>query len=81
MPEKECWTTIGRKKIYLVDEDNNIIKEIDDLGPLSELEMEWVKSGSAMPYKEWLESKEAEEEAGKEEEKEASDGEENKEKE
>ena len=60
MPEKECWTTIGRKKIYLVDEENNIIKEIDDLGPLSEMEMEWVKSGCGIPYKEWLESREAE---------------------
>ena len=65
-----------------MDEENNIIKEIDDLGPLSELEMEWVKSGCDMPYKEWLESKEAEEEeAVKEEEKETADGEENKEKE
>jgi hypothetical protein len=80
MPEKECWTTIGRKKIYLVDEENNIIKEIDDLGPLSEKEMEWVKSGCGVPYKEWLElKKKEEEEAAKEEEKEASSGEEDRE--
>ena len=57
MPEKECWTTHGRKKIYLVDDENNIIKENDDLGPLSEKEMEWVKSGCGVPYKEWLELK------------------------
>ena len=60
MPEKECWTKHGRKKIYLVDGDNNIIKEIDDLGPLSEMEMKWVKSGCGVPFKEWLESQEAE---------------------
>ena len=59
MPEKECWTKHGRKKIYLVDENNNIIREIDDLGPLSEMEMKWVKSGCGIPYKEWLESQEA----------------------
>lgn len=54
MPEKVCWTLSGRKKVYLVDDNNNIIKELSDLGPLSELEMKWVKSNSGMPYKEWL---------------------------
>jgi len=54
MPEKECWTLSGRKKVFLVDEENNIIKELDDLGPLSELEMKWVRSNCGMPYKEWL---------------------------
>jgi hypothetical protein len=64
MPEKECWTTYGRKKVFLVDDDNNIIKELDDLGPLSELEMKWVKSNCGMPYKEWLKTLEEEEEEG-----------------
>lgn len=54
MPEKVCWTLSGRKKVYLVDDNNNIIKELSDLGPLSELEMKWVKSNSGIPYKEWL---------------------------
>ena len=54
MSEKECWTPLGRKKVYLVDDSNQIIKEIRDLGPLSELEMKWVRSHSGMPYKDWL---------------------------
>ena len=53
-----------------VDDENNIIKELQDLGPLSELEMEWVKSNCGMPYKEWLKNREEEaEEAAQEEEK------------
>lgn len=63
MPEKVCWTTYGRKKVFLVDENNNIIKELDDLGPLSKMEMKWVKSNCEMPYKEWLESQEEEEDS------------------
>ena len=54
MREMICWTLAGRKKVFLVDENNNIIKELRDLGPLSELEMRWVRSNSGMPYKEWL---------------------------
>lgn len=54
MKEKECWTLGGRKKIFLVDDENNVIKEIKDLGPLSELEMKWVKSGCGVPYEQWL---------------------------
>ncbi len=56
MKEKECWTLAGRKKIFLVDDNNMIIKELRDLGPLSEMEMKWVKSNCGLPYKEWLES-------------------------
>ena len=67
MPEKVCWTLAGRKKVFLVDDDNNIIKELEDLGPLSEPEMEWVKSNCGMPYKEWLKNREKE--AAQEEEK------------
>ena len=61
MSEKECWTTLGRKKVYLVDDNNQIIKEIRDLGPLSELEMKWVRSNCEMPYKDWLKTLEEEE--------------------
>ena len=64
MHEKECWTTLGRKKVYLVDDHNQIIREIRDLGPLSELEMKWVRSNCGMPYKEWLKTLEEEEEEG-----------------
>jgi hypothetical protein len=52
--EKECWTLAGRKKIYLVDDNNKVIKELKDLGPLSEMEMKWVKSNCGIPYREWL---------------------------
>ncbi len=64
MNEKVCWTLSGRKKIFLVDENNKVIKELRDLGPLSKLEMKWVKSNSGMPYEQWLKTKnkEAEEE-------------------
>ena len=61
MREMICWTLAGRKKLFLVDENNNIIKELHDLGPLSEGEMKWVKSDSDMPYKEWLKTQEEEE--------------------
>jgi hypothetical protein len=61
MKEKECWTLGGRKKIFLVDDENNVIKEIKDLGPLSELEMKWVKSSCGMPYEKWLETLDEEE--------------------
>ena len=61
MCEMICWTLAGRKKVFLVDENNNIIKELRDLGPLSEIEMKWVKSNSGMPYKEWLKTQEKEE--------------------
>lgn len=60
--EKECWTIYGRKKIFLVDDNNQIIKELQDLGPLSDLEMKWVKSNCGMPYKEWLKTLDKEEE-------------------
>jgi hypothetical protein len=54
MKEKECWTLGGRKKIFLVDDENNVVKELKDLGPLSEIELKWVKSNSGMPYEKWL---------------------------
>lgn len=44
-----------------MDDENNIIKELRDLGPLSEIEMKWVKSNSGMPYKEWLKIQEEKE--------------------
>ncbi len=66
--EKECWTIHGRKKIFLVDDDNQIIEELKDLGPLSELEMKWVKSNCGMPYKEWLKTLEEKEKIPSEEE-------------
>jgi len=59
----------GRKKIFLVDDNNMVIKELRDLGPLSEMEMKWVKSNCGMPYKQWLESQKEEEDSEKEEEK------------
>ena len=66
MREKICWTVYGRKKRVLVDDNNKLIKELEDLGPLSEIEMKWVKSNCGMPYKEWLETQEKEEEEGDE---------------
>lgn len=64
MKEKVVWTMDGRKKIFLVDENNIVQKEIKDLGPLSEIEMKWVRSGSELPYKQWLETLEDEEKEG-----------------
>lgn len=61
MKEKECWTVYGRKKVFLVDDKNQVVKELRDLGPLSEIEMKWVKSGCGMPYEEWLKTQEEEE--------------------
>ena len=58
MHEKEVWTLLGRKKIFLVDDNNCIIKEIKDIGPLSEQEMKWVKANSGLAYQEWLEKQE-----------------------
>jgi hypothetical protein len=54
--EKEVWTVLGRKKILLVDEDNQVVKEIKDLGPLSEIEMKYVNSNCGMPFDDWLET-------------------------
>lgn len=67
MKEKECWTISGRKKIFLVDDKNMVVKELRDLGPLSEMEMKWVKSNCGLPYKEWLESQKEDEGSGNEE--------------
>jgi hypothetical protein len=53
--EKEVWTVDGRKKILLVNERNQIIKEIKDLGPLNNEEKLWVALRPGVPYKEWLE--------------------------
>ena len=64
MREKEVWTVYGRKKIFLVDEFNMVQKEVKDLGPLSEIEMKWVRSGSELPFKEWLETLDDEEKEG-----------------
>lgn len=60
MKEKEVWTLDGRKKIFLVDDDNHVIKEIDDLGPLSETEKLWVMLQPGIPFKEWLKDYEKE---------------------
>ena len=54
MKEKQVWTLDGRKKIFLVDDCNHVIKEIKDLGPLSKIEMLWVMKRPNLPYKEWL---------------------------
>jgi hypothetical protein len=55
MQEKEVWTLNGRKKVFLVDDCNHVIKELKDLGPLSETEKLWVILRPGIPYKEWLE--------------------------
>jgi hypothetical protein len=62
MQEKEVWTVLGRKKILLVDDNNQLVKEVKDLGPLSELEMKYVNSNCGMPYEDWLETIKEEEE-------------------
>ncbi|UCE36814.1 MAG: hypothetical protein JSW00_15055 [Thermoplasmata archaeon] len=68
MKEKVCWTLSGRKKVFLVDDNNQVIKELRDLGPLSKMEMKWVKSNSGMPYEQWLKTqKEIPEEQAEEE--------------
>ena len=54
MVEKEVWTLDGRKKIFKVNENNQVIKELKDLGPLSETEFLWVRLRPGIPYKEWL---------------------------
>lgn len=59
MPEKVCWTLHGRKVLFEVDEDNKVVREISDLGPLSEIEMKWVKANSGITYNEWLKKWEA----------------------
>ena len=55
MKEKEVWTLDGRKKIFLVDDNNHVIKEVKDLGPLNKTEMLWVMKRPSKPYNEWLE--------------------------
>jgi hypothetical protein len=35
MKKKEIWTFDGRKKIFLVDDNNQVVEELEDLGPLS----------------------------------------------
>ena len=62
MNEKECWTLGGRKKIFLVDDENNVVKELKDLGPLSETELKWVKSNSGIPFEAWLKIQKEEDE-------------------
>ncbi len=54
MREKEVWTLDGRKKILLVNDHNQVLCEIDDLGPLNETEKLWVMLCPGIPYKEWL---------------------------
>ncbi len=54
MKEKEVWTLDGRKKLFLVDDNNHVIKELKDLGSLSKTEMLWVAKRPGLPYKEWL---------------------------
>jgi hypothetical protein len=66
MKEKEVWTLLGRKKVFLVDDDNCIVEELKDLGPLSETEMKWVKANSDKAYQEWLESIDLKNEEGDE---------------
>ena len=65
MKEKEVWTLDGRKKIFLVDDYNHVIKEIKDLGPLNKTEMLWVMRRPTIPYKEWLKEYEKEQEESK----------------
>lgn len=60
--EKEVWTVLGRKKILLVDEQNQLVREIADLGPLSEIEIKYVNSNCGMPFEDWLETIKDEEE-------------------
>ena len=67
MKEKEVWTLDGRKKIFIVNDSNQVIKEVNDLGPLSETEYLWVKLRPGKPYKDWL--KEYEKEKDKEKDK------------
>jgi len=63
--EKEVWTVLGRKKILLVDEENQVVREIKDLGPLTEIEMKYVNSNCGMSFEDWLEKvSEEEEESG-----------------
>lgn len=62
MREKEVWTVLGRKKIFLVDDENQVVKEVKDLGPLSELEKKYVNSNCGMSYDDWLETLKNEEE-------------------
>ena len=59
MPEKEVWTVHGRKKVYLVDDDNCIVEELEDRGPLSEMEFNWVKSSCGKSYKQWVKEMES----------------------
>jgi hypothetical protein len=54
MKKKEVWTLDGRKKIYCVNDSNQIISEEEDLGPLSETEFLWVRLQPGIPYKEWF---------------------------
>ena len=54
MKEKEIWTIDGRKKILLVDENNQIVKEIKDIGPLNKNEKLWITTRPDITYKEWL---------------------------
>jgi hypothetical protein len=65
MQKKEVWTLDGRKKIYMVNDRNQIIQEIDDLGPLNETEALWVKLRPGIPYKDWLQEYEKESEKEK----------------
>ena len=60
MKEKEVWTIDGRKKIFLVNNYNQVIREVQDLGPLNESEKLWVLLRPGVPYKEWLEEYEKE---------------------
>ncbi len=70
MKEKEVWTLDGRKKILLVNECNQVIKEIEDLGPLSKTELLWLMQRPGIPYKDWLkEYEKAEKEKNHEQEK------------
>ena len=61
MPEKEVWTFEGRKKIFLVDERNRVVKEIKDLGPLNKKEKQWIIEQPGVPYADWLKDVEKEE--------------------
>ncbi|WP_455393210.1 hypothetical protein [[Eubacterium] cellulosolvens] len=60
MIEKEVWTLDGRKKIFLVDGCNRVIKELKDLGPLNETERLWVRIRPGVPYNEWIKEYEKE---------------------
>ena len=62
---KEVWTLDGRKKILMVNERNQVLYEVSDLGPLSETEALWVRLRPGIPYKDWIKNYEKEQKKSK----------------